>query len=94
MEVTDQLRGTNPVDAGRSYALLGGVLADLGETDRAREVLELAIDLLEQEAPTRYLVQAYKRLATLLKEQGDKDAALEVLERALGIQEQAGRPLS
>ncbi len=94
MEVTDQLRGTNPVDAGRSYALLGGVLADLGETDRAREVLELAIDLLEQEAPTRYLVQAYKRMATLLKEHGDKDAALEVLERALGIQDQAGRPLS
>jgi tetratricopeptide (TPR) repeat protein len=94
MEVTNELRGTNPVDAGRSYALLGGVLADLGEADRARELLELAVDLLEQEAPSRYLVQAYKRLATLLKEQGDKDGALEVLERALGIQEQAGRPLS
>jgi tetratricopeptide (TPR) repeat protein len=94
MEVTDQLRGTNPVDAGRSYALLGGVLADLGEAERAHEVLELAVELLEQEAPGRYLVQAYKRLATLLKEQGDKDGALDVLERALGIQEQAGRPLS
>jgi tetratricopeptide (TPR) repeat protein len=94
MEVTDQLRGTNPVDAGRSYALLGGVLADLGDADRARELLELAVELLEQEAPSRYLVQAYKRLASLLKEQGDKDGALGVLERALGIQEEVGRPLS
>jgi tetratricopeptide (TPR) repeat protein len=94
MEVTSELRGTNPVDAGRSYALLGGVLADLGEADRARELLELAVELLEKQAPSRYLVQAYKRLATLLKEQGDKDGALGVLERALGIQEEVGRPLS
>ena len=94
MEVVDELRGAEPVDAGRSYALLGGIFADLGEDARARELLELAIDLLERQAPSRYLVQAYKRLATLLKEQGDKDGALGVLERALGIQEQVGRPLA
>jgi tetratricopeptide (TPR) repeat protein len=73
---------------------LGGIFADLGEDARARELLELAVDLLERQAPSRYLVQAYKRLATLLKEQGDKDGALGVLERALGIQEQVGRPLA
>lgn len=94
MEVVNQLRGTQAVEAGRSYALLGGIFADLGDFARAREVLELAVELLEQQAPSRYLVQAYKRLATLLKEQGDKDGALGVLERALGIQEQVGRPLT
>jgi len=94
MEAIGELRGTEAVDAGRTYALLGEIFAELGEAARARELLELAVDLLEQQAPTRYLVQAYKRLATLLKEQGDKDGALGVLERALGVQERVGRPIT
>jgi tetratricopeptide (TPR) repeat protein len=94
IDVGSELRDTHPVDAGRSYALLGEIFAELGEAVRAREQLELAVEVLEQQAPSRYLVQAYKRLAILLKEQGDKDGALEVLERALGIQEEVGRPLS
>ncbi len=93
MEVTNELNGMHQVDAGRSYALLGGIFVDLGETARARELLELAVDLLEQQVPSRYLVQAYKRLATLLKQQGDTEGAFGVLERALGLQERVGRPL-
>ena len=58
------------------------------------EVLELAVELLEQQAPGRYLVQAYKRLAALLKEQGDIEEAFAVLERALGVQDRVGRPLT
>ena len=56
--------------------------------------LELAIDLLEEEPPSRYLIQAYKRLAALLKRRGDIEGALEALERALGVQETVGRPLA
>jgi tetratricopeptide (TPR) repeat protein len=94
MQVTNELGDAHPVDAGRSYALLGEIFADLGDPARAREVLELAVELLEQQAPGRYLVQAYKRLAALLKEQGDTDEAFRVLERALGIHERVGRPIA
>jgi len=94
MELTSTLGDTHPVDAGRSYVLLGEIFAELGDYSRAREVLELAVELLEQQAPGRYLVQAYKRLAELLKEHGDTDEAFRVLERALGMQERAGRLLA
>jgi tetratricopeptide (TPR) repeat protein len=93
MAAAVELRGAEGVDLGRSYAVLGDIFDDLGQTARAREVLELAIDLLEEEPPSRYLVQAYKRLSALLKARGDVEGALEVLERALGVQEKAGRPL-
>ena len=94
MAATVELRGAEAVDLGRSYALLGEIFDDLGDTARAREVLELAIDLLEEEPPSRYLIQAYKRQAALLKARGDIEGALEVLERALGVQERVGRPLA
>lgn len=94
MAATVELRGAEAVDLGRSYALLGEIFEDLGDTARAREVLELAIDLLEEEPPSRYLIQAYKRLAALLKRRGDIEGALEALERALGVQETVGRPLA
>lgn len=94
MQVSAELRDTHPVDAGRLYALLGEIFADLGEGARARELLELAIDQLEAQAPTRYLVQAYKRLAAILKQEGSTEAAIEVLERALGVHEKVGRPIA
>lgn len=93
MRVTADLRETHTVDAGRAYTLLAEIFAELGEPARAREVLELAVELLEQRGPTRYLVSAYKRLAELLKEQGERDGALDLLERALGVQDRAGRAL-
>jgi tetratricopeptide (TPR) repeat protein len=94
IDVGNALRGTHPVDAGRTYALLGEILLELGETARAREVLELAIEILEGQAPNRYLVQAYKLLASLFRAGGDNEAALDVLERALSVHERAGRPIN
>jgi tetratricopeptide (TPR) repeat protein len=94
MAAAADMTGVDALDAGRAHALLGEIYADLGDTYRAQEVLELAIEQLEQQAPTRYLVQAYRRLAAVLKGKGDTDAALEVLERALSVQERVGRPVS
>lgn len=94
MELTSALGDAHPVDAGRSYLLLGEIFTAIGDDSRAREVLELAVELLEQQAPGRYLVQAYKRLAELLKEHGDTDEAFNVLERALGVQDRLGRLLA
>jgi len=94
MELTRVLGDTHGVDVARSHLLLGEIFADLGEPERAQELLELAVEGLERQAPSRYLVQAYKRLAALLKERGDTDEAFNVLERALGVQDRVGRPLT
>lgn len=58
---------------------------------RARELYELAIEILEARRPTRYLVRAYKQLAGVLKAMGHRDEAFEVLERAVGVQDRVGR---
>jgi len=94
MELTGAIGDRHADDVGRAYLLLGEIFDDLGEPERARELLELAVEGLERQAPSRYLVQAYKRLAALLKERGDTDAAFSVLERALGVQDRVGRPLA
>lgn len=94
MEAGNELREIDAVDAGRAYLLLGGIFADLGDVPRAQELLELAVEQLEEQVPNRYLVQAYRRLAEVLKVKGDAEAALAVLERALGVQERVGRSVA
>ena len=94
MQVADELGDAHPVDAGRTYLLLGGIFAEIGERGRARDLYELAIERLEDRGPTRYLVSAYKAMGVLLREDGHVEEALALLERALGVQDAAGRPLS
>jgi tetratricopeptide (TPR) repeat protein len=93
MELSSQLGENRSIDAGRAFALLGRIFAELGEPAKARELLELAIEILEERGQTRFLVKAYTALAALLKESGDSDGALASLERALGVQAQSGRRL-
>jgi tetratricopeptide (TPR) repeat protein len=83
MEAIGALGETQPEDAGRAYALLGEIFADLGDTARANELLELAIEILERQRPSRYLVSAYKRKAALLRSEGQVDEAIKLLERGL-----------
>jgi tetratricopeptide (TPR) repeat protein len=84
MEAIGALGDTQPQDAGRAYSLLGEIFADLGDTARANELLELAIEILEAQPPSRYLYSAYKRRAALLREEGRVDDAIALLERGLG----------
>jgi tetratricopeptide (TPR) repeat protein len=84
MEAVGSLGEAQPQDAGRAYALLGDIFADLGDTARANELLELAIEILETQPPSRYLISAYKRKAALLREGGQVDEAIALLERGLG----------
>jgi tetratricopeptide (TPR) repeat protein len=84
MEAIGALGETQAEDAGRGYALLGEIFADLGDTARANELLELAIEILERQRPSRYLVAAYKRKAALLRGEGKVDEAIQLLERGLG----------
>jgi tetratricopeptide (TPR) repeat protein len=84
MEVSGLLADAKPLQAGRSYVLLGDVYAETGEPERARELYELGIEKL-QSHPDRYLVEAYSKLASLLEGEGEADAALAVLKRAVDV---------
>ena len=86
MQVSAQLGDDRSLDAGRTFALLGSIFASVGQESRSRELLELAIEILEEHNPTRYLIDAYKALASILKARGDSDAALVLLEKALELQ--------
>jgi tetratricopeptide (TPR) repeat protein len=86
MELTGQLGDALPEDAGRAYAVLGDIFADLGDSARAQELYELAAELLERHNPTRYVVEVYTKLADLLEAQGQKEAAFELMKKALGAQ--------
>jgi tetratricopeptide (TPR) repeat protein len=84
MEAAGLLNDASPPDAGRAFALVAEVFADLGDRERAIELLELA----EEKRPTDSSVrrEIVGRLAELLEEAGRKDEALEVLKRAMRIQ--------
>jgi tetratricopeptide (TPR) repeat protein len=84
MEVSALLADAKPRQAGRSYVLLGDIYAATGQPERARELYELGIEML-QPNPDRYLVEAYSKLASLLEGEGDADAALAVLKRAMDV---------
>jgi tetratricopeptide (TPR) repeat protein len=83
MQAVGTLQEAQPQDAGRAYALLGEIFADLGDTPRANELFELAIEILEAQPPNRYLASAYKRKAALLRADGKVDEAIALLERGL-----------
>ena len=82
MEVAAAVRQADPMDAGRAYTVLGDVFRDLGDRARAREVYELAIELLTA-TPSRYLGEVYTKLAELLEEEGETEEALALLKKAV-----------
>ncbi|HEU6443735.1 MAG TPA: tetratricopeptide repeat protein [Gaiellaceae bacterium] len=92
--LTQSLGDSHSLDAARAYLLLAETMSAVGQPERALELYELAIDLLEQGPPSRHTIAAYRQLATLLKERGDSARAYELMERALGVQEQVGRPIT
>ena len=89
MAVAGLLAAANPHDAGRSYALLASIFADLGEPARAQELYELAAELLENEA-NPYLPEVYEQLGRLLEREGRTQEALDYLKRALSARQSAG----
>jgi tetratricopeptide (TPR) repeat protein len=94
MELTGRLGEALPEDAGRAYAVLAEIFADLGDTPRAQELFELAAEVLERNNPTRYLADVYTRLAELLEAEGRKDEAFELMKKALAQRAAADRARS
>lgn len=96
MRVAGEL-SNRPDEAGQMYALLGATFAERGDRTRAIELYELACELLEQSSPTRYLVDAYAKLAEVLEAEGRQGEAFAVLKKAVGVsavrsgQEASGR---
>ena len=93
MAAAAAISGDLTVDAGRCYLLVADVFRELGEDARARELYELAVQLLEA-SPTRYLVEAYSKLAQLLEDDGDEAGALAALKHAMGVQRRVDRMLA
>jgi tetratricopeptide (TPR) repeat protein len=94
MQISGLISEAAPEDAARGYAVLGGVYEELGETDRAREVYELAAELLEPRNPNRYLIDVYSKLADLADAAGHKEEAYEYMRKALGQQRAVAETLS
>ena len=86
MTVQGLLADAEPDDAGRAYTVLGDVYRQVGDNARAREIWELAAELLERE-PNPYIGDVYERLGTLLEEEGRTEEALQMLKRAYGARQ-------
>jgi tetratricopeptide (TPR) repeat protein len=92
-QALSKIEALDPLEKGRSYMLLGDVFRSSGDAERALELYELAIELLE-ESGRSYLVEAGRRLADLLEELGRPEEALAVLKRALAGEGGAPSPAS
>jgi tetratricopeptide (TPR) repeat protein len=79
-----KLHALDTQDQGRAYILLGEVFHRTGDRERAIELLELAVELLEENGKP-YLVDAASKLADVLEEVGRSDQALAVLRRAVAV---------
>ena len=86
MAVAGLLADADPHDAGRSYALLARIFAEVGEGERAQELYELAAELLENES-NPYLPEVYEQLGRLLEREGRTQEALDYLKRALAARQ-------
>jgi len=90
MECAGVLSEASPFEAGRGYTIVAEVFEQLGDTVKARELYELAAELL-QPAASRYLVDVYQKYARLLEAEGEKDEALAVLKKAVTVQSDPAR---
>jgi tetratricopeptide (TPR) repeat protein len=74
----------HPVDRGRCYTELAATYAQRGDAERALELYELAIEILDV-VPSRYLVEALTQHADVLERLGRQRHALESYKRAAGV---------
>jgi tetratricopeptide (TPR) repeat protein len=83
MQISGLISDAHPEDAARSYTVLGSVYEELGDNARAREVYELAAELLEPRNPNRFLIDVYAKLADLAEVEGRKEDAYDYMKKAL-----------
>jgi len=88
MQISGLIADAHPEDAARSYSVLAGVFQDLGDRSRARELYELAAELLEPRNPNRFLIDVYSHLADIADSEGRKEEAYELMKKAVGMQKE------
>lgn len=93
MDAAGVLAETMPADAGRAYFLIAESASKVGQTARAIELYELAIEHLRA-TRNRYLVEAYSRLGEVLEGEGRQGEALQVFKEGMRVQADVGRSLT
>jgi tetratricopeptide (TPR) repeat protein len=86
-----QVEGLTHVDYARAVSVLADVFARTGETDRALEMYEAAVEQLAGHANDAMLIDLYRRWSDLLAETGDPLRALHIARRALETRQSVTR---
>jgi tetratricopeptide (TPR) repeat protein len=81
--IVPRLNAAAPKDAARAYSAVADVFRKQGDTARALELYELAVE--QAPTPDRHVVAALTAMAEIHEEQGNGDLALELLKRALAV---------
>jgi tetratricopeptide (TPR) repeat protein len=81
--IVPRLNSAAPKDAARAYSAVADIFRKQGDTARALELYELAVE--QAPIPDRHVVAALTAMAEIHEEQGNGDLALELLKRALAV---------
>jgi tetratricopeptide (TPR) repeat protein len=81
--IVPRLNAAAPKDAARAYSAVADIYRKQGDTARALELYELAVE--QAPVPDRHVVAALTAMAEIHEEQGNGDLALELLKRALAV---------
>jgi tetratricopeptide (TPR) repeat protein len=79
--IVPRLNAAAPKDAARAYAAAADIFRKQGDTARALEIYELAVE--RAPVPSRHVAAALTAMAEIYEEQGDAPKALELLKQAL-----------
>jgi tetratricopeptide (TPR) repeat protein len=79
--IVPRLNAAAPRDAARAYAAVADVFRRQGDSARALELYELAVE--EAPAAHQYVAEALSSMAEIYEERGDTQKALELLKQAL-----------
>ena len=85
MRTAAEFRSGHPANIGRTYATLAEAFQQQKEPERALELYELALELLE-DPPSRYLADTYARYGALLEELGRQDEAFSAYKKGATLQ--------
>ncbi len=82
----------HPLDAGRAYSQLAAIFTRSRDVERALELYELAVELLERQ-PNKYLADTYLSYAELLESIDQREAAYAILKKAASLRATLDRPI-
>ena len=90
MRTAAEFHSGHPANLGRTYACLADAFEQQAQYERAVELYELALELLE-EPPSRYLADTYARYGALLEGLGRQEEAFAAYKRGATLRAQLER---